>query len=1087
MRHPNLLDVYELGEVHGELFIAMEWVNGPSLRAVLRADTRPPPSVVVALGRALSEGLEAAHTLAVQGQTVGLVHRDLKPSNILLSERGSVKIADFGMAHIALRASGESRLQGSGGSPGYMSPEQWSNSPFDRRSDLFALGAVLAEIVTGRSLFKNSQRQVRGVETLLDTTGVLEEAERAVPGLSDVVIKLLQVDPAKRFQTAGELAEWFRVAAHTVPREPEIAEWLREVSTPGSVTVEGAAQTFYGLDERGPPDAGRPLDQTPQLPRTNQSEEPNAFVGREHALVALSSFLDQGKRLVTVLGPPGSGKTRLVKRFGSNWLLSSVERSVWFCDLSVAETAVDVVEAVSRALSLTVKSKESSDEALIHQVGVVIAGLGDVLLLLDNAEQVVDGLNRCVLAWWGQAPKARILVTSRVPLKVEHEQRFVLEPLVLPDPEMTDLEGHASNPAVALFVDRATRVRPNFSLSDSNVEDVVAICHEVDGLPLAIELAAAWIRIWPPRTLRVRLADRFKLLTRTGNSGEQRQATLRGAIDWSWALLQPSEQSALAQCSVFRGGFSWEAAEAVIDLVDEPDAPWVVDVVGALVEHNLLAVTEQDDGSSRLSMLISITEYAAEQLDQMGPDARRQAQRRHAAYFSNWREEGTPKKHRMPRRLQEKGNFVRACQQALAYEWPELAFESGVRVMHLLKDYGPYGEAIRLATTLLNLPLSDEQRERLFTSLGWFYHQAGQPEKAMVEYDKALVLAREFSSPVRQVHILTLMGLTQSIFGSAEEAIVVLERALELAQSLPGVSHTFRVKHNLAVAQAQLDRLSEAKKNYEEVLSWCQDSGRQNQECGVRLDLGNVEINLGNVNAAVEHYRTTLAIAVALGLKQYEAVARGHLGTCYSRIGQSVEAIRYFRHAAQLHRRVGNRRFEAIVLGNLGKELNLMGETDEGMRCLRSALAVQEELGNLRSAAIVLVNLGSAYAEAGEVDRALATVERAVSYARQIKAPRLEGLFLTILGEILIRHGNPALAGPHLNDAETCVRSVGDRGTLGILFAFKAQLAWLSGDVEEGKRLLASAVSIHEELNLGPDSELGCTIASVEQEFEASG
>ena len=296
--------------------------------------------------------------------------------------------------------------------------------------------------------------------------------------------------------------------------------------------------------------------------------ERDAFVGRGPDLQAIARQFDAGTRLVTLSGPGGTGKTRLAVRYGHAWL-GDWPGGVWFCDLSEASTLDGIHHAASSALGVRLGAGDAA-----AQLAEAFACRGRCLVVLDNFEQLVEHAADTIGRWLDGAPEAAFLVTSRDRLNLAGEVVQPVEPLPL------------DGPAIDLFVLRARTQRPDFALDEVQRAVIAEVTSLLDGLPLAIELAAARIAVLSPAQLLLRLRDRFKVLT--GRSGAGRQATLRAAIDWSWNLLTAWEQSALEQCSVFEGGFTIAAAEAVVDLAPWPSSPPVIDAVQALVDKSLL-------------------------------------------------------------------------------------------------------------------------------------------------------------------------------------------------------------------------------------------------------------------------------------------------------------------------------------------------------------------------------------------------------------------------------------------------------------------------------------------------------------------
>jgi class 3 adenylate cyclase len=292
--------------------------------------------------------------------------------------------------------------------------------------------------------------------------------------------------------------------------------------------------------------------------------ERDAFVGRREALAELSRRLDSGARLISVLGLGGTGKTRLVTRFG--WTsLGDFPGGVWFCDLSEARSLDGVLHTVAQGLDVPL----GKDDPVI-QLGHSIAGRGKCLVILDNFEQVARHAQETLGRWLDRASGARFLVTTREVLGLPGEEIVALAPL-------------APSDAAALFLLRAEAAKPGFEPSAEDQSSIVRLVNLLECLPLAIELAAARVRVMSPGTLLLRMNDRFKLLSSTGGRLD-RQATLRAVFDWSWDLLSLPEKAALAQLSVFEGGFTLESVEAVLDLSAYDNAPWPMDALQSLVQ-----------------------------------------------------------------------------------------------------------------------------------------------------------------------------------------------------------------------------------------------------------------------------------------------------------------------------------------------------------------------------------------------------------------------------------------------------------------------------------------------------------------------
>lgn len=355
-----------------------------------------------------------------------------------------------------------------------------------------------------------------------------------------------------------------------------------------------------------------------------------SFVGRESEPAAIEALLDEeGARLVTLTGPGGVGKTRIALRVAERFRERG--RDVLFVPLEAVRDPALVLPAIAeRLLPLA-----SAEERVAEQMG---AYLGDrrLLLVLDNVEQVVDAAPDLaqVLQW---CPRLAMLVTSRVRLDLAGERAFPIPPLPLPArvPD-GDLAALSAVAAVRLFVQRGQAAQPGFALTAANAETVAAICHRLDGLPLAIELAAARLRLLTPDALRTRLDQRLPLLTGGARDLPQRQRTIRDTIAWSHDLLSPAEQRFFRQMTVFVGGFTLDAAEAIMPPTDGCEAMTMIET---LVDHSLVRF-QPGDGDPRYVMLETVREYGLEQLTATGEEA--SARLAHARYLMKLTEDAYP-------------------------------------------------------------------------------------------------------------------------------------------------------------------------------------------------------------------------------------------------------------------------------------------------------------------------------------------------------------------------------------------------------------------------------------------------------------
>ena len=435
----------------------------------------------------------------------------------------------------------------------------------------------------------------------------------------------------------------------------------------------GLAAVHLAILRAPPPRRPRRQPPPPPAPRrrlTNLPAQLTSFVGRSEELNRATEMLAES-RFITLTGPGGAGKTRLSVEVGTS-LLDAAPDGVWFVPLAPVRDAIDVPQAVLTALGAHYATP-LADPAEAARLAALepLDRLADVLamrklvLVLDNCEHVLDAVAWLAGRVLADAPGVRILATSREPLGLTGETLCPVPSLPLPSPD-ADVDQVAANPSVRLFADRAAAVRPGFAIDANNAGPVVRICRALDGIPLAIELAAARVRSLTPVQVADRLDDRFALLSVGTRGTLPRHQTLRAIVDWSWELLGDAERTVLRRLSVFSGGATPDSAEAVCSLGGP--SGHVVDVVASLVDKSLVTATGEQEVRYRL--LETVRAYAAERLAEAGETGRAGAA--HAAFFLDLAEEAEPElrgRHQlawMGRLAAEHDNFSAALHHVIA-------------------------------------------------------------------------------------------------------------------------------------------------------------------------------------------------------------------------------------------------------------------------------------------------------------------------------------------------------------------------------------------------------------------------------------
>jgi predicted ATPase/DNA-binding XRE family transcriptional regulator len=422
--------------------------------------------------------------------------------------------------------------------------------------------------------------------------------------------------------TQGELARQVGCAVVTL-RKIE-ADELRPSR---QIAARLTEQLGVGADEGASAVA---LARGERLPRRNNLPTPaTSLVGRSEEVAAVVALLRGPSRLVTLSGAPGIGKTRLGIQVAAT-LLDQFAGGVYFVELAPVRDPDLVLRTIARALDV----QEHGAAPLLDQLASYLHGK-PTLLVLDNFEHLLSGAPQ-IAELLSAVPTLKVLVTSRTVLHLSGEFVVAVSPLALP--KAADLGTEAAPlcallqqyPAIALFAERARAISPSFVLTEANVWVVAAICAELDGIPLAIELAAMRSRMFSAPTLLARLEHRLDLLTRGPQDLPERQRTLRATIDWSYELLDPEERKLLRRMAIFAGGCTLDAAEAVMR--EQPrtlevgapapaehglQAP-IIDLVAALLDHSLLYQQQGEDGEPRFVMLATVREYALSQLAESG-------------------------------------------------------------------------------------------------------------------------------------------------------------------------------------------------------------------------------------------------------------------------------------------------------------------------------------------------------------------------------------------------------------------------------------------------------------------------------------
>jgi predicted ATPase len=591
-------------------------------------------------------------------------------------------------------------------------------------------------------------------------------------------------------------------------------------------------------------------------------------------------------------------------------LLDELEDGVFFVSLAAITDPALVASAIAEPLGVV----EAGDQPLEESLKSYLRGR-ELLLLLDNFEQVLGGAP-LVGELLSECPKLKVLATSRSVLRVYGEQEYPVPSLALPRPgRLPPIDRLSQYEAVRLFIERAKAARPDFSVTDENAPAVAEICARLDGLPLAIELAAARIKLLPPRAMLERLSSRLKLLGGGSRDLPERQRTLRGTIEWSHALLEESERVLFARLAVFSGGRTLEAIEAVCDA--KGDLPVdTLDGVSSLLDKSLLRQEEGPEGEPRFVMLETIHEYARERLEASGEAE--EVRRLHAEYFLALAEEAEPELTGpdqlayLERLEAEHDNFRAALTWSL-----ERASVTALRMAAALarfwekRSYFSEGSswleaAVRLSESVEAATADSATRAKLLSEAGTFAFFRTDFDHAIVLHGEALELYRQVGDESNTAFALLCLGAQHMEKGDHERAAPFLEEALALSRTIGDKRNTAGTLHNLAEVERQRGNYEQAKAlGMESMALWREIKDDWNLSMVVGW-VGLLEVWSGDEPDLAEGFlKDALALERELGNWAYGAYCLEAFAGLAGARGQGARAARLWGAAEALRTDIG--------------------------------------------------------------------------------------------------------------------------------------------------------------------------------------
>jgi len=774
--HPNIARLWHVIDAGDAFYLVLEYVPGRTLYEEL-AIGRMRLRDAIAVASQIALALDDAHR-------TGIIHRDLKPANIKIRPDRCVKVLDFGLAKLVGEAAGqqalaeqtrgfdETRTGAIVGTPGYMAPEQVRGERVDKRADIFAFGCVLFELLSGARTFAASSSHDTMAATLRDEPkwSTLPPATPAL--VRSLLERCLARDRERRLRDIGDAL----------------------------LDLESV------LDAIDPSTATRPV---PQRSKGNLSSDLTLFIGRRQELDEAEGLLTHS-RLLTLTGAGGCGKTRLARRLGVE-VEAGFADGIWLIELAALADARSVAGAAAAAMGLA--------DAGGEPIAAIVDHLRDraTLLILDNCEHVLQGVRDFVVAVLSRCRSVKIVATSRESLGLPGEQRFRVPSLRVPHPDRSP--GAASIEAfesVQLFLERVRLSRPDFEITDRNAEHVARICHRLDGIPLAIELAAARLRSMTIDQIAQRLTQSLRLLKGGSHSGLARHETMSGTIDWSYQHLSETERLVFRRLSVFRGGCSLEAAEAVCAAADDVDGADVIDHLTALVDKSLIWFEATSGGEGRYRIWEPLRQFGEERLSEAVEVDR--TQRAHLSFFMRFAQraepnlsEGGHQAEWMNRVALDHDNLRAAM--TFGFDESETTESAGWIACGLHRFWFARGHLSEGTAWLIRGLDAAEERHltgRLLGAHAMLAHAQGDFDAARDHYEKCIEIWRDLGEDSRRAAMTQNLGIVLLSLGDRDASRAQLAGAAEIYRKMGDRRRVTMVNLNRAALLLDAGEIDEA-------------------------------------------------------------------------------------------------------------------------------------------------------------------------------------------------------------------------------------------------------------------------------------
>jgi predicted ATPase/class 3 adenylate cyclase/Tfp pilus assembly protein PilF len=812
-----------------------------------------------------------------------------------------------------------------------------------------------------------------------------------------------------------------------------------------------------------------------------------SFVGREQELRELHQLLlDDEVRLITLTGAAGTGKTRLALRVAEE-AVAQFPRGVYFVGLAPVKNPGLLASTIGEAIGV----REVPGQPFLRTIIDALQANG-VLLVLDNFEHVMQQ-SREVSQLLSSCASLKMVVTSREVLHLAGERVFGVAPMEVPDAQGSlSLDDVRAYDAVQLFVERARAVKPSFALTRQNAPAITTICSQLDGLPLAIELAAARVQLLPPDALVERLGltygQRQSLLTAGGPDRPVRHQTLTSAIDWSYGLLKAWEQGLFRRLAVFSVGFTLDAAEAICRDDTELDGR-VLEGVASFIDKSLLRQAEEGTGEPRYRMLETIREYASMQLQTAGEFAT--AYRRLSEQLIDLAEQAEPaltgpdQVAWLDRLENEHGNFRAALQWCESAE-PVLELRLAGALWRFWSTRGYVGEGLGRLETAIAVPDADRMPglRRALNGAANLAREQGDYSRAEALHQRSLSIARDHDDVHGTAEALNNLGLIALYQGDHESAERYCEQGLELFRQIDDAGGIAAALNNLGNVAREQGASDAAASLHKESLTLRRTLGDKR---GIALslnNLANVVLNQGDYWRAAGLHQESLALRRELGDRAGVATSLNNLGNVARVQGDFRAARAFYEESLAVRRELGDKRRVAAALSNLAIIEREEGNRDQATRLLSECIELRRELADQPGINAVL-DIFRTFADDRADLAARVFHEQTLALRRERRDHAGVVAELSHVGKVALAQGDSQAARAYYEESLSVRREMGDERGVAVTLTQLGMLALEERDLTRAEMVLRQGLTHHQ--RLGDRRGTGNALKGLARTAEASG